>query len=126
MKRHIVLFVLAMILGGAVVVGTGVPETDVATAARGEPGPPPGKGGGGEVPDYGDLIIVLRDANGVPIPSDPVEVTNPETGEPEMGGLCWQPIWDIGPIPRLPPRCRGSTSSWAVTRTRRLKSVETA
>ena len=52
----------------------------------------PGGGGGGEIPDYGDLIILYRDAYGVPIPSPEVDVEDPETGELVDGGRCWQPI----------------------------------
>lgn len=56
--------------------------------------PDAGQGGGGEIttPDYGDLIILKRDDFGVPIPSSPADVTDPETGETVDGGLCWQPI----------------------------------
>jgi hypothetical protein len=39
----------------------------VALGAKGAPGPPSDGGGGGEPPDYGDLIILYRDADGVPI-----------------------------------------------------------
>ncbi|MEK6249110.1 MAG: hypothetical protein N2C12_13080, partial [Planctomycetales bacterium] len=64
------------------------------------PGAGNGGGGGGsgsgddvaETTDYGDLIILLRDYNGVPIPSPEVDVTDPETGATVDGGLCWQPI----------------------------------
>jgi len=49
-------------------------------------------GSGMEPPDYGDLIILSRDINGVPIPSDSVMVEDPETGLLVDGGLCWQPI----------------------------------
>jgi hypothetical protein len=62
-------------------------------------GPGGGQGGGGggdddggSPPDYGDLIILYRDADGVPIPSDVVQVEDPETGLLVDGGLCWQPI----------------------------------
>jgi len=65
-----------------------------ANAAKGGiPGPPDdGGGGGGEIPDFGDLIILHRDDDGVPIPSDPVLVQDPETGLLVDGGLCQQPI----------------------------------
>jgi hypothetical protein len=36
-------------------------------AAKGQPGPPDNGGGGMEPPDYGDLIMLYRDAWGVPI-----------------------------------------------------------
>jgi hypothetical protein len=67
----------------------------VALAAR-PPGAGNGGGGGGgggnAPPDYGDLIIILRDLYGVPIPSDATLVPDPETGEMVDGGLCWQPL----------------------------------
>lgn len=59
-------------------------------APGGIPGPP--DGGGGTAPDFGDLIILLRDDNGVPIPSPETLVPDPETGLLVDGGLCWQPI----------------------------------
>ncbi len=93
MKKQALLFACALIFGGVVAVGTGAPGTDTVTAARGgNPGPPPGKGGGGDVPDYGDLFIVYRDEYGVPIPSPVVTVTDPETGLDVDGGQCWQPL----------------------------------
>jgi len=49
-------------------------------------------GSGMEPPDFGDLLILYRNENGVPYPSDEVTVTDPETGLPVDGGLCWQPI----------------------------------
>ena len=61
-------------------------------AAKGSPGKPDDGGGGGAAPDLGDLIILYRDDNGVPIPSGPDTVDDPETGLPVEGGLCWQPI----------------------------------
>jgi hypothetical protein len=64
------------------------------------PGAGNGGGGGGsgsgddvaETTDYGDLIILYRDVDGVPIPSPVVPVEDPETGLLVDGGLCWQPI----------------------------------
>ena len=45
-------------------------------------------GGTGSPPvDFGDLIFLHRDGNGVPIPSDPVQVVDPETGLLVDGGL---------------------------------------
>jgi len=91
MKKRALLFAVALGVGSAVVLGTGAPTPDPAEAARdGTPGRP---GTGEETPDYGDLIILLRDANGVPIPSAfPVPVPDPETGDIVDGGRCWQPI----------------------------------
>ena len=72
-----------------------------AFSAVGLAAPPPGAGNGGggggggggnAPPDYGDLIIILRDLDGVPIPSDATLVEDPETGEWVAGGLCWQPL----------------------------------
>jgi len=63
----------------------------VFAAKGGVQGPPTDGGGSGSPPDYGDLIILHRDANGVPIPSPAITVTDPETGLPVDGGLCWQP-----------------------------------
>jgi hypothetical protein len=91
-NKHVLLLVLALILGGVVAFSTGASTPDVVTAARGEPGPPPGKGGGGGAPDYGDLIVIHRDEYGVPIPSPAVQVQDPETGLLVDGGLCWQPV----------------------------------
>ena len=48
-------------------------------------------GSGMEPPDYGDLIILYRDIDGVPIPSPETTETDPD-GLPAPGGLCWQPI----------------------------------
>jgi hypothetical protein len=67
-----------------------------ALAAQG-PGAGNGGGGGGgdaEIPDYGDLIKLYRDVDGVPIPSPLLveEFEDPETGEMVDGGLCWQPL----------------------------------
>jgi hypothetical protein len=58
-------------------------------APGGIPGPP--DGGGGAAPDFGDLIILYRDDNGVPYPSPEVQVEDPD-GVLVDGGLCWQPI----------------------------------
>ena len=72
-----------------------------AFSAVGLAAPPPGAGNGGggggggggnAPPDYGDLIIILRDLYGVPILSPEVQVEDPETGDLVAGGLCWQPI----------------------------------
>lgn len=80
---------LAYALAIAAVLSSGV------YAARPCEEPPCGgdNGGTGEPPvDVSDLIFLLRDGNGVPIPSDPVLVEDPETGELVDGGLCEQPI----------------------------------
>jgi hypothetical protein len=48
-------------------------------------------GSGMEPPDYGDLIILYRDIDGVPIPSPETTAMDPD-GLPAPGGLCWQPL----------------------------------
>lgn len=61
---------------------------------------PDGKGGGqggggqdgGTTPDLGDLVILYRDANGIPIATIAEQVTDPETGLQTDGGLCQQPL----------------------------------
>ena len=68
MRTHIITIVAAL---------TGLLFFSGATLAA--QGPPDG-GGSGEPPDYGDLIILYRDVNGVPIPSPEVQVEDPETG----------------------------------------------
>jgi hypothetical protein len=57
---------------------------------------PGGGGGGGGTPDYGDLVVLYRDANGVPILSESQLVTDPETGLEVSGGLCLQPVAAAG------------------------------
>ena len=59
-------------------------------------GPGGGGGGGGGSPDYGDLIVLYRDASGVPILSASQQVTDPETGLLVDGGLCLQPVAAAG------------------------------
>ena len=88
MKTRLLLTLLGVLAAGAV----GLSGTAVAQGKGGGGGNGGGGGGGdGEAPDFGDLIILYRDANGVPIPSDPVEVPDPESGLLVSGGLCWQP-----------------------------------
>lgn len=78
------------------------------------PGAGNGGGGGGngsgddvaEIIDYGDLIILYRDVDGVPIPSPEVKVEDPETGLMVDGGLCWQPIaFNVDDELLCPPDC---------------------
>lgn len=59
-------------------------------------GPGGGGGGGGGSPDYGDLVVLYRDANGVPILSESQTVIDPETGAEVDGGLCLQPVAAAG------------------------------
>jgi hypothetical protein len=56
------------------------------------PGGGGGGGGGGGSPDYGDLIVLYRDAYGVPILSEAQPVIDPETGLEVPGGVCLQPV----------------------------------
>jgi hypothetical protein len=58
-------------------------------AKGGKPGPPDDSG---EPPDLGDIIVLYRDADGLPIPTDPTTAPDPETGLMVPAGLCQQPI----------------------------------
>jgi hypothetical protein len=87
---------LLTLLGALAACAIGLSGTAVAQGQGpgGGGGGGPGGGGGGDdavEPDYGDLIILYRDANGVPIPSPSVPVPDPESGNWIDGGLCWQP-----------------------------------
>ena len=55
-------------------------------------------GGGGTAPDYGDLFVLDRDANGVPILTPEATAIDPETGLAVPAGLCQQPIAAAGVI----------------------------
>lgn len=95
MKRQISLFSVVLSFVGVLA---------FSASALAEKPPNAGNGGGGNggggnggdgdstAPDLGDLIILYRNADGVPVPSVPVDVQDPETGETVNGGLCWQPI----------------------------------
>ena len=74
--------------------------------------PPCDDGGGGtEPPDFGDLIFLLRDIDGVPIPSPEVQVEDPETGLLVDGGLCWQPIaFNVDNTDLCPAECVVTTT----------------
>jgi len=89
MKTKLLLTLLGALAAGAI----GLSGTAVAQGQGGGGGGPGGGGGGDDAvePDYGDLIILYRDANGVPIPSPSVPVPDPESGNWIDGGLCWQP-----------------------------------
>ena len=88
MKTKLLLTLLSALAAGAICLsGTAVAQGHGGGGGNG------GGGGGDEgAPDFGDLIILYRYDNGVPIPSDPVEVPNPETGATVWGGECWQPL----------------------------------
>ncbi len=51
-----------------------------------------GGGGGGTAPDYGDMFVLLRAANGVPILTPETTAIDPETGLEVPAGSCQQPI----------------------------------
>ncbi len=104
MNKHVPLLALVLVVGSAVAFGTDAAPDQVAAAPGGAPGAPGGRGPGGgseEVPDYGDLILLDRWDNGVPIPSPAVDVPDPETGDVVAGGLCWQPVSDV-PLEECP------------------------
>jgi len=87
MKTRLLLTLLGVLAAGAV----GLSGTAVAQGQGGGKGGPGGGGDDVQAPDFGDLIILLRDGNGVPIPSLPVLVPDPESDQMVDGGLCWQP-----------------------------------
>ena len=93
MKRFtLATMIAAVVLGIAGLIGS----ADAARKVCDDGTFPPCDGGGGDdggaAPDFGDLIILYRDTDGVPWPSEAVIVEDPETGEDVDGGLCWQPI----------------------------------
>ena len=104
MKKQLLLIGLVMAMVSVLAFTTGALAPNPAAAAPGAgQGPPDGKGPGGGTPDYGDLIILYRTDDGVPIPSEAVLVPDASTEDPNdevWGGLCWQPIAteDIGDV----------------------------
>ncbi len=76
--KPVVSFLSALILA--------VPAAVIAAPGGG------GGGGGGDAPDYGDLFVLYRDADGVPIVTEPTTAPDPETGLPVPAGLCQQPL----------------------------------
>jgi len=63
-------------------------------------------------PDFGDLIILLRNDSGVPIPSASTQVPDPETGILVDGGLCWQPIaFSVDDELACPTSCQVTTTT---------------
>jgi hypothetical protein len=93
MKTRLLLTLLGVLAAGAV----GLSGTAVAQGQGGGGGGPGGGGGGGDAaaPDFGDLLILYRDDDGVPVPSASVPVPDPESGLMVDGGKCWQPIADV-------------------------------
>lgn len=109
MKTNMFVFTIAATLAGLLIISAGV------LAAR-PPGAGNGGGGGGDTgtdpPDYGDLIILLRTDNGVPIPSSETLVEDPETGLLVDGGLCWQPIaFNVDDALACPEACQVTTTT---------------
>ena len=104
MKKQLLLIGLVLAMVSVLAFTTGALAPNPAAAAPGgDQGPPDGKGPGGGTPDYGDLIILYRTDDGVPIPSEAVLVPDASTEDPDdevSGGLCWQPIAteDIGDV----------------------------
>lgn len=93
---------------GPVMIGTSTLDTSgyvgsVSAAPGGVPGPP--DPGGNEPPDYGDLIILYRDAYGVPILTDEIHLCRQpiafpsESCTPDCGGM------DPCLIPVVPETC---------------------
>jgi hypothetical protein len=86
-----------------------------------------GDGGGGTAPDFGDLIILYRDDNGVPIPSAEVLVEDPETGLLVDGGLCQQPIaFNVTDTLLCPASCQVITTTPATVSVGQLNCAVTA
>ena len=86
-----------------------------------------GGGGGTEPPDFGDLIILLRDDNGVPIPSPATQVEDPETGLLVDGGLCWQPVaFNVEDVTLCPAECVVDTTDPATVSVSQLSCGVTA
>lgn len=67
----------------------------------------PGKPGGSESPDLGDIVILYRDADGLPIPTPVTQVIDPESGQLVDAGLCQQPIGF--PSDTCPLKCANPT-----------------
>jgi hypothetical protein len=89
MKTRLLITLLGALAAGAICLsGTAVAQ------GHGGGGGGPGSGDDATSVDYGDLLILHRDENGVPIPSASVPVPDPETGALVDGGLCWQPLAD--------------------------------
>lgn len=87
-----VLVAVFLIFGNAGVLAQGGPGGGGGGAGGGGGGAGGGAGGGGTAPDFGDMIVLLRNSSGVPIPSEPQQVIDPETGQLVPGGICLQPL----------------------------------
>ncbi|WP_143170677.1 hypothetical protein [Desulfopila aestuarii] len=90
MKTRRYFSLLALVSIGFLMLASGV----LASGGRGGSGGGGGNGGdggdGGSTKDLGDLIILYRDAYGVPIASDPIMKDDEQ--DVIIGGKCWQPI----------------------------------
>ena len=110
MKRFtLVTMIAAVVFGIAGLIGS----ADAARKVCDDGTFPPCDGGGGDdggaAPDFGYLIILYRDIDGVPIPSPETTATDPD-GLPAPGGLCRQPIALIFPIQRTWRICAQRTA----------------
>ena len=93
MKRFtLATMIAAVVFGIAGLIGSADAARKVCNDGTFPPCDSGGGDDGGAAPDFGDLIILYRDINGVPIPSPETQVPDPETGLLVDGGLCWQPI----------------------------------
>jgi len=92
MKRFtLATMIAAVVFGIAGLIGSADAARKVCNDGTFPPCDSGGGDDGGAAPDFGDLIILYRDINGVPIPSPETTATDPD-GLPAPGGLCWQPI----------------------------------
>lgn len=81
------------LLAAAIFIGLFTISVGAFAARGGIPGKPDTSGGGGgETPDLGDIVILYRDADGLPIPTAATQVPDPESGQLVDAGLCQQPI----------------------------------
>lgn len=84
---------LMELLAAAIFIGLFTISVGAFAARGGIPGKPDTSGGGGgETPDLGDIVILYRDADGLPIPTAATQVVDPESGQLVDAGLCQQPI----------------------------------
>lgn len=80
------------LLAAAIFIGLFTISIGAFAARGGIPGKPDTSGGGGGSPDLGDIVILYRDADGLPIPTTATQVVDPESGRLVAAGLCQQPI----------------------------------
>jgi hypothetical protein len=108
MKTRLLLTLASILVAGAV----GLSGVAIAQGNGGGGGGGGGKGGGGggspSPPDYGDLIILYRDANGAPIPDgalcqQPIAFTE-NVGCP-ADDLIWNALDEVWLVPTDPATC---------------------